>query len=549
MLPFCFPIQEDELFQGWLHSLADSSNMSFPDFAKNYLGEIGDLRHKNKRICDLNEIVSKYYGTNSFFPDLYTIIEKHTDYITTRLCTGEGMAAHILECMLKNKYQHYNGGKESKIHYNICPLCQSEDIKKYHRALIHVSHQVRGVKVCYKHGYAFYDDIQDANLEQKIAIFAKDLLCAMPDCTLVDLKEIITIDDVHKAISAGYINKSEGIRLIKIACRSNGRVSNAAIRFLAWKFSGNIDELVNNVKKHSIAGSGDNRLKILKSEYGIGEYFCNICRHKFYKSNRAITAGEVCPYCRWGMTDEEQMKRILSRYKDGNYLYKDGKLIHTLCGYETKATTHFWLTDQQDCLNCRGKFLSDWVNKFKDTDYDVIGMIGKRTVPNDDWNKSLTHRWVQLRHSCGYEFAIQAKTEFKKGYYFAACPKCFNSKKGIMYATDPQKKTYKHVGERRVGVNGIGCEVIDKKINSKGRKAIVRFDNGIEKEMRIDDFKKIGKGTRDRLPELYIGLVRPMKDGREGIIEQYESSKRILVRFQDKTCVWSNFKRFLRGTV
>ena len=565
MLPTCFPIEEDELFQGWLYAISMAARMPFPYYANMYLGPIGNMQYP-KYFSNLESIVKRYYGVNSFFPNVYEIINEHTDYTVARLCIGDGMAAKIAEYILRENNLYMRTFKLEA--YRMCPECQLEDRKQFGRSLIHVSHQINGVRVCYKHGCPLTDfSVQDISIEQKIAVFAHDLLQKKPDCTFNDLKCQIDESMVNQAVIDGYIDENEGKFLWGLVKQHNGKcIANTAIRFFAWKYAGDAEMFCHSVPTKDNSICETELFSACRSEYGIGEYVCKLCGNTFHMATRAIDAGCVCPWCGSGMTEQDRMTRILSCYRDGKYIFRDNRLIHTVCGYESRAYNMFWLNEENDCRFCHSRNISIWNSFFEGTEFEAVGM--KKTVDESGKSKKM----VRIRHKkCGFEFEINNVVHSKKRRVDnLGCPVCDgvgkryrnyalqdyshkgNSHKRNSQNSDPdcvRNIWNARIGDRKVGVNGIGCEVIGAEPSEEETIVRVRFDNGLERTMRWATFQQIGEGSVDKMPELFVGMKKIMADGRTGEIVQYEGQKKILVDFHDGTMVWSNMKRFRRGTV
>ena len=548
MLPTCFPIEEDELFEGWLHAIAEAMGMPFSKFAKCYLGPIGNLKHR-PYVSNLDWIVGQYYGVNHFFPDIYEIIKSHTDFLTARLCLSNGGAAKTIEYMLRENYQALRNFHVDK--YNTCPLCQEEDKRRFGRSIIHVSHQIRGVKVCYKHGTPFKDDpTLNLDTEWLIARFAYELFKSAVDVTLADYAKFVTTSTIHDAVAAGYIGDQEGKRLLRIASKLGGDFTDSAIRFFAWYFSGNVQELCQNGQEREHWKSNDELFSMVRSEYGIGEYVCKTCDKVFHMANRADEAGAVCPWCKSGMTEQEQMERIVSRYGDGHYEYLNGKLRHTLCGFESVARNMFWLNTVTQCAGCHGmKGLSAWSSALKNTEFETIGMVKKS-------NENYVHQWVRLRHKpCGCEFEIMSKAVLRREVDRICCPVCHGQK-----ITKVQSKRYDHcfeknkwdkrIGERRVNMNGVGFEIIDYEKRKNGYiVAVVRLDNGLVRKMAWDTFNRIDPFVCSRIPESYIGMEKTMRDGRVGIIVAYKDHDHLSVAFSDGAQVQGSMRQFRKGLI
>ena len=544
MLPVCFPMVDGELFQSWLQSLAEAVGMPFPYFAKMYLGQ------KNSALCleyanNLDEIVKRYCQVNSYFPGLYDIIGKHTYYAVTRLCMNSGMAAYVAETMLRNNDFAMRVNVVKK--YKVCPVCEQEDMSLYGRRIIHVQHQIYGVRVCWKHSCALTGEmVQNMDVELAIAKFAADLFSNPPDCNFDDLAKYITSDSISGAVAAGYLSDKDGKRLLGCVQRAKDENAYMLIRYLAWQYSNGEGHLFQDVNPETALLQSDLFDRIYGA-YGVGEYRCHHCGNLFHMSERTVIAGEVCPCCQSGMSEDERMTRILSRYGDGKYEIRNDELFHTVCGTGIKLKSMFWLNSISQCQTCRiNQALDRWKKIFDGTDFTVLGL--SETDKNDHYKRS-----VKFRHSCGCEFSQKFRLWTLQGQNVCvSCPVCGKDNKlthryNIATAIGRSKNAaVKRIGDRRIGKNGMGCEVVEY-INYTN--VLVRFDNGLEKRMKMEQFKLIGTGKYDVWSELYIGLEREMKDGRVGKIVKYINFQKLLVAFPDGENVWGSLRSFRRGTI
>lgn len=533
------------MYQGWLHALADAVGMSFPYFSKVY------LEQKNSSKClkyanNLDMVVKKYYKINKFFPGLYEIIIQHTSYAVDRMCMKSGMSAYIAESILRNN----DFAKRSNCvgNYKTCPVCEQEDLDLYHRRIIRVQHQINGVKVCWKHSCALINEmVQNMDVETAIAKFAADLFNNPPDCNLNDLAEIVTPASVSGAIADEYLTEKEGKQLLEWIHHVNGENAYMLIRYLAWKYSGDTELLLQDIKPKTELIDFD-LFERSYDAYGIGEYHCKKCGTVFHMSDRAVISGEVCPYCQSGMSEVERMTRILSRYGDGNYEIKNNELFHKICGTGVRIKNKFWLNNTSYCQACMiNNALERWKMTFERTDFTVLGW--SKTDKNNYYKRK-----IRFKHSCGCEFDKKCnyRTLCSKNAY-VLCPVCDQYKKRRFHKYNiataigrSQNAANKRIGERRIGKNGMGCEVVDYLDYTH---VVVKFDNGLEKRMKMEQFKAIGAGKYDTRPELFIGLEREMNDGRIGKIVEYNNSNKVLVSLSDGETVWSNLKSFRQGTV
>ena len=521
---------EDELFQGWLQRLAEASEMSYSLFCGQFIGQ--KSKKRLKYAVNLDEVVFTYHRFHRFFPDVYEVLEQHTTFLIDRMCMDVSMSARLLESILRNNA--FVPANSSVNVYKTCPLCDQEDREKYLRPIIHVAHQIGGVKVCWKHGCSLtQDEIPDFGVEMKIAKFAEELYRNPIDCLFSDFDSLITRDSIADAVADGYLTRSDGKKILTaLTVSSHDRYLGQFVRFLAWVSGGDVEALRNMVPA-AAEGRCDDLFTRMRCEFGIGEYQCKTCGMVFHMSDRAVEKGSVCPYCGCRMTKEEQMDRILSRYRDGKYVMKDGLLVHSVCGCGKKPKELFYLQDYEDCWYCRRDGLEKWQSAFSDSQYEVLEV----TDPDGD-----SRRKVLLRHRiCGHEFEIPGYTKNKGNVDYIPCPWCDNTKSFI------KRMRSLRVGERRTGVHGMGCEVIgyDGVAN-----VTVRFNNGIVKTMSWESFDGIGKGTREEMKELYIGLEETMKNGRRMRIVEYRNRDRMKVAdVETGRSVWTDMKRFQRRTV
>ena len=258
---------DGELFQAWLRSLANAVNIPFSEFSRYCLGQRGGntcLKYAN----NLDEMAKTFHQTNRFFPEVFEIIGEHTDYPVMRMCMGTGMSAHVAECMLRN---HDYSPKVSRVdHYKVCPICEKEDLKYYHRRIIRVQHQINGVRVCWKHSCALAGEtVQDPDTELVIAKFAADLFSNPPDCTLEAFGDTVTADAIAGAVSDQYLTEEEGKRLLGAVQRPKIRFADGLIRFLAWFYAGDAGKFLQVVppKKESV---GNSLFERVRGEYGVG---------------------------------------------------------------------------------------------------------------------------------------------------------------------------------------------------------------------------------------------------------------------------------------
>lgn len=498
-------------------------------------------------MCNLDEIADKYYKQNDYFPDIYEIIKYHSTHIVERICLTKRGEARAIEHMLRKSPFDHRGGTAG--HFNMCPLCQKEDIERTGRSIIHVSHQISGVNVCYKHGIPFDKSANfDCSKEQTIALFGNGILNNQPDCTLSDLQNYITESDVNAAITAGYLEEKEGKRLLNVALFAKGNNSNATIRFFAWKFAGNADVFCKNISRNNQAISDNELFRMNKFEYGIGEYVCKRCGKVFHMAAMAVEAGEVCPNCHSGMTEDERLMRILKNYKDGNYILRDGKLVHLLCGNEVRASNMFWLSDIKNCNKCHGnKRLNEWKAALAETEFQALELFCKtKTTP--DSQKTNKYVWIKLKHKkCNTVFDIMAKNIYKGDTSKIHCPNCRRNHQGGETSICNKRSSIweKRLGERRTGVRGMGCQIVGYlKKSGSYVVAIVQFDNGLERTMTWDTFNNIGKKEIDYFPEQYIGIEGTWSNGTPVKIVDYKGSQKIVVASPDGKIFRGKLRRF-----
>lgn len=532
MIPVCFPIREDELFQGWLRDLAKANNIEYKYFVRLFMGQRSTVPLCYG--CNLDEIVRQHYGTNHFFPDMYEIIVDHTTYTVDKTGMSVGIAAVTSETMLRKQVSKSQFKTNSE--YRTCPFCKEEDKQQYSRSFVHVSHQIRGVRVCYKHGYVFEgeEDIRNIDVEMTIANFAHDLFKLSPDLTFDRVAKFVTDENINKAVSNGYLSPAEGKRIINCIRLHKYMFVHGIIRFLAWFFSGKAEKLIENISKIKQEPTNSDLFIQNDSRYGIGKYTCKTCGNIFYMSDRAVEAGTVCPLCSNQMTDKEQTERIMSRFRDGNYEYKDGMLIHKLCESSVKARSMFWLLDYEECRNCKVNDLTLLKSTFEGSEYEFVRLTNK--------GSRMKPREFIVRHkACGTEIELSYKSRqrYDTNKNTVKCPHCDGE-----IRADTKRLRAIRIGERRIGTTGMDCEVIR---YDGSYDVTVRFENGLTKKMTWDHFKDIGTVKQTAMPELYIGLERVLDDGRTCKIIEYCGCKRILVEFSDGEQRWTTYKSFIKS--
>ena len=549
MIPVLLKMADDELMASWLQSLAKVNCMPTEEFSSVYLDTKRTFKPWRyppflERICIRNSHLS-------FFPDVWTALENHTDYFMISAGLSRGMAAYRLEGILHSSLStKYDGG------YKICPQCEMEDLKTFGRSIVHVPHQCEGVTVCWKHGCPLYNEngyLEASNLdvEQKIAVFAHELYSNSNGMNFEYAQTAIekwcvendfnTPRLVDAAIDAGYIHEADKSITYRRFYHP-GLSKEQLIRLFPFMYPSVTDLLI--AGNYSLCYPHDaDEFTLEENNHWVGKYRCRDCRRTFYRHEFAVTAGLTCPHCSNSLDYGAQMQRLLKRYKDGQYIFTDdtySKILHKPCGGIILIDSKFWAVHSDGCQNCEKHDLEFWQQVFEKTDFQVISVSNR----SSSQTRKTPLATLTLEHSkCGKHF----ETPGQEFYYLAdhinvRCPYCEDT----TVSTRRTKYAEIRIGLYRKSFTGIGATVIE---YNGVWDILLRLDNGLERRTNWNTFCRIGTKKRERMPEFYIGSEWTLKDGTHCVITDYHGFGDLTLTFDDGKQIKSTLCKLRFGVV
>lgn len=548
MIPVMIKPAEDELFTTWIEAVAEVNGISVGQFYEDYFNiEHGRKRKYNSLYPVGLEMACKMHQDMAFFPDLDEVLKKHTDLYVSMPMMPVGMSAKYFEAALRSDARKIISSRRGVTQgYRICPECRKEDLVQYHRAVIHVPHQISAVNVCWKHGCVLECQgdasvIHNMDMEQRIAAYARELY-QKPCITHIDQTKTVIgrYLSEHRtkfskvltdASSDGYLD-TEQMRVIDMEYRNSARLRNQyLLRLLAYLYP-NINELRDKLEECNDISYHDTEEFDCIGICGIlGEYRCKRCGEIFHMHPKAIQVGVPCPCCKSGRTEDEQMFVYLKLYQNGEYELTDDKrlLRHKPCGFKKRIKPSFWFV-AEECQCCKSRTIEKWQQAL-DADlkeYQVTGVSAMQTNGV---------RAITMRHkTCGNIFQIQGYDHYFRGNTeLVECPYC---KKRFVKSIESKQR----LGLYRRAVNGMGMTVV---AYHGSRDMTVRLDNGLERRMAWETFKS---GAM-KIPEIHIGEEMTNYQGLHCQITRYENNSDLTVRFDNGVEVDCIYKAFKRGRV
>lgn len=216
MLNNLTPIHTDELAVSWIHRIFQINAFELADIIqttkKNY--GLGSYLRRFRSDCFDNLFWLNYWIKNVDLPDLLlnhtyfkliTMIQKEeaADVITQRVLGSDPALNSCLQLNLRG-----NGG------LTWCPECKKQEEDAWGYSILHVSHQVRGMRVCPIHGCSLIHSAIPANSYQ---VKSTKSLCDRPDETelkyarfiydLLRLPDLISFSELRNLIKITVIEK------------------------------------------------------------------------------------------------------------------------------------------------------------------------------------------------------------------------------------------------------------------------------------------------------------------------------------------------------
>lgn len=544
MIPVCLKIGEDELFSTWLAAVAEANHMLPSEFGQVYLGYQTKQRWAAQVYMRNIEDFCDRHKDMAFFPDLFEILRRHMPYGVMQIGMSRQVAARQAEIILRESTAE--GGMYKKpIRY--CPICSQEDLQQYGRRIAHVPHQLREIKVCWKHGCVLDGEVVPNNhleAQLRVARYARELYRLQLDARMEQAWQLLDtyqrehqIKGIYQLINlvgeAGYI---DSVRVCESQIETRHLYMVNCIFALMAFVHPDPSDLCALLGKLDHVPVDTEDAHLLEARAGLGKYQCKACGHVFYAHEKAIEAGLLCPACRNGLDDQAYKERLLHRFHNGEYEWADYNHIrHKPCGTTKQAGLLFWLRDKE-CGGCKAYTLQDWQGLWKDTEYEVKDIV---STP-DGRQLSIIHK------TCGCEFLLPVPTRWLYGKIMdvAFCPHC---EKKVQRITDVRRRN-ERVGQYAMASTGIGMTVIQYKSYFA---VLVRFDNGLERWTTWQIFKNIQdkKIQQYQYQEFYIGAEKVMKDGQHCVIVDYQNNRHLRVRFDDGAEVEGSYRAFRHGSL
>ena len=554
MIPVGIKMADDELMTAWLKMLADANGLDFKSFCEGHLGIFTKYTPPaNLLYPKLLEQNCARHADMAHFPDLFTAVEQHTPfYASAWLATSYGNASRIMEISLHDvrpttDLAMIEGG------YRFCPECMKEDMALHGRCIVHVQHQIHGVKVCWKHGAPLRNDhgpLTDdvSEREMRIAAHAKrfylDPLPGARAQAIAAIRQHMQPGrNVHtlaeEAASSGWLDEAEKKQVDKVIGKfADMRSMPSVVRILAYLYP-DIEDIYRVESVLPPAPVSTEEFELLDTRHCIGKYRCRACGHEFYRHEHAVASGMTCPSCHNGLDSDAEMARLLSRYRDGQYELQPQRtasghmwMIHKPCGKRIVTNHMFWLYDDGQCRYCKTRPAQEWERAFDGSPFYV-----KEVLPMIHRSRDM----VLVCRKCGKEITVHCSPRYLRGDISdVRCSVCNPDEKNDLHIKRERKKM---TGMRLVAPTGVGATLV--RYESKEH-VLVRFDNGAERWMYWSSFLRSAEPHKKGITirEFHIGEKGIMKNGEECTIVEYDDCKHLVVEFSDGVRAAGNYKQF-----
>ena len=198
-------ILPNELFFSWLIRIYEYHPLIQRHFIKEMLGansvapyQIKPLAQKYSGLILIDEIINKHSVARLFKAFLYE--DKYQQFNESIKASADDWKKYI-PC-----YDEYINERIKFLH--ICPLCCAEDISEFGFPYLHVEHQLRDLKCCYKHkvnlleikseriGSGFYPfyNLEDNVKEEEVTECIEPMQLFLAQCT-------------HEVVNKGYLQE------------------------------------------------------------------------------------------------------------------------------------------------------------------------------------------------------------------------------------------------------------------------------------------------------------------------------------------------------
>lgn len=366
-------IREDETLESWLDRIAEANGfMNSRKFYDSY------MLHSNRTNVERHRphLLFKTFGVNNW-AEFYL---EHSYYPFTALFIDPLKQANILDAdFCKDVSTH---DSTFPLTNNVCPICQQE--YKYIRR----SHNLPGVKVCWKHNVPLLDEE------------------GIPLCDEVIQDDINYANYAHNLLIGNYqYNKEDLFGHFKTFGGFEGGVKTLMEKYPAYDFPVKEPLTIKNIDDYEVLYQSNNLCEIIHKK----------CGTKFCMSTYGLNLNMDCPICR-GDDDYELKRRVESR--EGFKLIKINskfKIVvqHTVCGriYTTDKNT-FLRGTMCDCQHKNSKMAAREKILEGLKDYPEFEFISFESSPSR----------VTLRHKdCNSTFTVLTKEWAKKNPFCRCC--------------------------------------------------------------------------------------------------------------------------------
>ena len=504
MIPIRIPIEEDELFVSWAHTMACMNGMSDADFSSIYFEERIPTEGFRTDIVKNLEEICRMHSENGDIPKLEEIVCRHTVWPLLLPFLTYPAQAKRLEFMLRSTASSVSAltgyvWADSR-QYRFCPECMKADMEKTGRPVIHVPHQVPGVTCCAKHGIRLagmdsLDEIPDIQIQKAdsseigTARFFEDMY---KDPMLISWKE--TAEVIRRKLSA----VGKGVMDVLTDVKDLYGISEEEIR---------TSTVFQNYGEHTVAKSLPVLLTLLFPTY-----------HDFVRETGEESALDLEKDVTEKMKDQYD---IIGRF--GSVI----RLKCRTCGNEFH--THPWSAAHGGlCPDCqKGKFEEDILE-------EMLLRIGggKLELVRRNPDRKITVRCS----ACG-----AVRTEYPSALVWREipCPQCEEIRK---------KAEWDRTGETRLQNNGLMATVSDYRRHSD---IDVLFSDGtLVRNRRYGEFLKGNIGNRVYDINRRLSLRVRAENGQMMRILEYHGCDNIDVVFEDGTIVRNkDFERFEKGRI
>lgn len=559
--PAAVILQPDETLASWIRRLALSNGFDrIDEFAQQFIYDSNASKGQRlKRSYGTKDFISLY---NAFAPQDISMREF---YMVTSCYGGiapflsVGRQIHYLNTAFRlgvseRSLSVSSNSLTSKLKF--CPLCKEDDKADgawyYHRA-----HQMPGVGVCYKHGCSLYlftgkigtefsDNLQFIpcrntadTWKQSFAVFAKELLDAMPNISAEDTKAAILQEVKRRGLYApasDYAKLKAELKNVGVYIANLSRlfVQMYAMNYIAigdlmqlcWFLFGTADNFISaciKVQKtppalelpHGYTVCSSYHRNIMEFKHSCGTHFCI--------TPIGFMNGWQCPLCDGAMPLQQQYEKIVKWTGLGEYTVESKFsgmeqpiTIRHKCGRTTNRPARNFVYEGSRCICESTRTFEEMQARIKSYgDFELLKYNPK------------TERVTIHHESCG--------RNFESGYLkFLKVPVCKACQPRIRNNETFRREITELVGDEYelIGV-----------YSNKDTKVVLRHNRcGTEQEYKVAHFlrgQRCSKCSRDIPIARFAEIVSKQSCGRYQYIKMETPNQALLLdtETQKEICI------------